>query len=88
MPCVGFEPMIPTPKRAKRVHALGWVLIARGYSCAGNSFVCLPCSCPVWKRGSRVWLLLRSREITMNTARAAAAFVFMFNIIEGKKKQK
>jgi hypothetical protein len=40
------------------------------------------------KRGSRVTLFPRSREVTMNTARAAAAFMFMFNIIEAKKKSK
>jgi hypothetical protein len=35
------------------------------------------------------WLLfLSSREITINTARAAAAFMFMFNIIEERKEPK
>jgi hypothetical protein len=34
---------------------------ARICSCAANSFVCLPCSCPASKRGSRVWLLTQDR---------------------------
>jgi hypothetical protein len=37
-----------------RLHAAA----ARGCSCAPNSFVCLPCSCPASKRGSRVRLLI------------------------------
>ena len=31
---------------------------ARSCSCAANSFVCLPCSCPASKRGGRVRLLI------------------------------
>jgi hypothetical protein len=37
---------------------------------------------------ARSTLFLSSREITVNTARAAAAFIFMFNIIEENKKPK
>jgi hypothetical protein len=32
-------------------------------------------------------MFLSSREINMDTARAAAAFMFMFNIIEGKRNR-
>jgi hypothetical protein len=37
---------------------------------------------------ARSTLFLSSREITVNTARIAAAFMFMFNISEEKKKRK
>jgi hypothetical protein len=54
---------------------------------AANSFVCLLYSCQASKRGSRV-LFLSFREITMNTARTATAFMLMFNIIAEKEKPK
>jgi hypothetical protein len=69
-----------------------WVSIARGRSCAANSFVRLPCSCPGSKRGSRVPPLIDavpqfSRD-HVNTARAGASFMLMLKIIEGKNKPK
>jgi hypothetical protein len=41
MPRVGFEPTVPAFERAKTVHALSRVSIARSCSCAANLFVCL-----------------------------------------------
>jgi hypothetical protein len=61
----GVLPSVKWSKWKNNLYAVrykvGYQLLAaaaRSSSCAADSFVCLPCSCPAWKRGSHVRLLM------------------------------